>query len=446
LISFITSIPPWLDATLSHFPAGATVTRLTDERRMRIHLCGRLRVELDGAHVEGLLGGRQGQLLFAYLVLNRFRELPRSGVAAALWPNGAGGRALPTYLSRIRRAVGGCVEGRSEIRLALPPSAWVDVEAAEEKLLQAEGAMAAGDWAKAYGAAHVALYIAERDFFPGCDLPWAVEARERLQDILVRALECEAASALGAGAIELPEGEKNARRAVALAPFRESAHRVLMEVLEARGNEAEALRVYQQLRERLQSELRTVPGRAVEEVRERLVKEAEPSFSGGATTHTFMFTDVVGSTNLLEVIGDEAWQHLRVWHDQALRSLFAEHEGEEVDHTGDGFFVAFPDGESAVRCAIAIQRRLREHRREHGFAPQVRIGLHTAAAVRTKESYTGRGVHEAARIGALGGAGEIVASLAMVEGATGSVSLSAPRAVELKGIAAPVEVVTIDWS
>jgi class 3 adenylate cyclase len=413
---------------------------------MRIQLCGRLRVEVDGAEVAGLFGGRPAQLLFAYLVLNRFRDVPRAEIVGALWPNGSGERALTTYLSKIRRALGGCLEGRSEIRLVLPASVWVDVEAAEEKVIQAEGALAAGDWAKAYGAAHVAMYIAERDFFPGCQLPWAVDARRRMQDILVRALECEAASALDVGEIELPEAEKNARRAVELAPFRESAHRVLMEVLAARGNEAEALRVYEQLRGRLQSELGTVPGRAVEAVRERLVKDTAPSFSGGPATRTFMFTDVVGSTNLLEVIGDEAWQHLRLWHDQALRSLFAEHDGEEVDHTGDGFFVAFADAESAVRCAIAIQRRLRDQRREHGFAPQLRIGLHTAEAVRTRQNYTGKGVHEAARIGALGGAGEIVASLATVDGAAGSVSISPPRAVELKGIAKPVDVVTIEWT
>jgi SARP family transcriptional regulator, regulator of embCAB operon len=402
-------------------------------------------VEVDGVHVADRLGGRQGQLLFAYLVLNRFRDVPRAEVAAAVWPTGAGERALTTYLSKFRRALGGCIEGRSEIRLAVPPHAWVDIEAADEKLLQAEGAIAAGDWAKAYSAAHVALYIAERGFFPGCDLPWAVETRGRLHEILVRALECEAAAALGTGSRELPEGEKNARRAVELAPFRESAHRVLMEVLEARGNEAEALRVYEELRERLQSELETVPGRAVEEVHARLRKVGAPSFFGGATTRTFMFTDVVSSTNLLELIGDEAWHDLRAWHDQTLRELFAEHDGEEVDHTGDGFFVAFPDGASAVRCAIAIQLLLREHRRRHGFAPQIRIGLHTAEAVRTSSSYTGKGVHEAARIAALAGAGEIVASRATVDGAAGSVPVSEPRPAELKGIAEPVEVVTIDW-
>jgi class 3 adenylate cyclase len=403
-------------------------------------------VEVEGTHVEGLLGGRQGQLLFGYLVLNRFRAVPRAEATTALWPNGAAEKALSTYLTRIRRALGGCVEGRSEIRLALPADTFVDVEVADEKLLQAEGALAAGDWAKAYAAAHVAMYIAERDFFPGCDLPWAVETRRRMQEILVRALECEAASALGVGEIELPEAEKNARRAVELAPFRESAHRVLMEVLEARGNEAEALRVYAGLHQRLESELGTTPGRAIEAVHARLRKEAKPTFVGGALSPTFMFTDVVGSTNLLELIGDEAWHDLRAWHDQALRALFAEHAGEEVDHTGDGFFVAFPAASSAVLCAVAIQRRLQEHRREHGFAPQIRIGLHTAAAVRVGGNYTGKGVHEAARIGALGSAGEIVASRRTVDGAAGSVPLSEPRAVHLKGIAEPVEVVTIQWS
>jgi DNA-binding SARP family transcriptional activator len=299
---------------------------LAGEQRLRIQLCGRLRVEVDGTHVEGLLGGRQGQLLFAYLVLNRFRDTPRSDVTAALWPD-SGERALTTYLSRIRRVLPGCVEGRSEIRLSLPASAWIDFEAADEKLHEAEGALAVGDPAKAYGCAHVSMYIAERGFFPGCDLPWAVEARGRLDDILVRALECEAASALGLGGVELPEAEKNARRAVELAPYRESAHRVLMEVLEARDNEAEALRVYARLRERLRSELGTTPGRAVEAVHARLRKEAEPSFSGGATARTFMFTDVVGSTNLLELIGDDSWQDLRAWHDKALRALFEEHDG-----------------------------------------------------------------------------------------------------------------------
>lgn len=89
-----------------------------------------------------------------------------------------------------------------------------------------------------------------------------------------------------------------------------------------------------------------------------------------------MFTDIVKSTDLIEAIGDEAWTDLLRWHDHMLRSLFVSHDGEEVNHTGDGFFVAFEMPSSAIECAIAIQRTLVDHRRTHGFSPQVRVGLH----------------------------------------------------------------------
>lgn len=159
---------------------------------------------------------------------------------------------------------------------------------------------------------------------------------------------------------------------------------------------------------------------------------------------TFLFTDIVGSTSLIAAIGDEAWEDLRRWHDQALRATFADHGGEEIDHAGDGFFLAFPTVTSAVACAIEIQRRLGDHRRTHGFAPQVRIGLHATAATRDEESYTGLGVHAAARIGALAGAGEILASVDTLE-VIEKVRTMDRRTVRLKGIDQPVDVVSIDW-
>ena len=89
-----------------------------------------------------------------------------------------------------------------------------------------------------------------------------------------------------------------------------------------------------------------------------------------------MFTDIVGSTSLLEAMGDEAWQSLLSWHDKTLRALFAANRGEEVTATGDGFFVAFESPDDALACAAVIQRGLADHRANAGFAPQVRIGLH----------------------------------------------------------------------
>jgi class 3 adenylate cyclase len=157
---------------------------------------------------------------------------------------------------------------------------------------------------------------------------------------------------------------------------------------------------------------------------------------------TFMFTDIVGSTNLVEVLGDDAWDTLLQWHNTALREIFAAHEGAEISTTGDGFFVSFDSPELAVAAAIAIQRRLAEHRQNAGFAPGIRIGLHASDATQVGGDYRGKGVHEAARIAALGGAGEIVASVGTVgEGQR----VSAPRSVELKGLSERLDVVTVEW-
>jgi len=159
---------------------------------------------------------------------------------------------------------------------------------------------------------------------------------------------------------------------------------------------------------------------------------------------TFMFTDIVKSTNLAEAMGDGAWLELLRWHDETLRSTFSSHQGEEVGTTGDGFFVSFDSPDAALACAVAIQRRLADHRRQHGFAPQVRIGLHASEAAQVEGDFRGRGVHEAARIAALGEGDEIVASKATV-GDAAQYPVSEPRTVELKGLSEPVEVVSVDW-
>ena len=156
-----------------------------------------------------------------------------------------------------------------------------------------------------------------------------------------------------------------------------------------------------------------------------------------------MFTDIVRSTNLIDVIGDEAWTNLLAWHDRTIRTLLSQHGGEEIHHAGDGFFVAFPDAREAIECARAIRRKLREHRRDHGFAPQVRIGLHAAEARRQGRSYEGRAVHVAARIGALAGADEILASREVLSAAGDGFPHSGLRAEQVRGIRMPVEVAAL---
>jgi class 3 adenylate cyclase len=164
-----------------------------------------------------------------------------------------------------------------------------------------------------------------------------------------------------------------------------------------------------------------------------------------AGTRTFMFTDIVRSTRLVEAIGDEAWESLVTWHDEKLRSLFAEHRGEEVDHAGDGFLVAFGMSDAAIACAVAIQRSLETHRRQHGFAPEVRIGLHRATATSGARGYRGRGVHVAARIGALAQGNEILVSAETLPQETGSFRASEERNVVLKGVSEPVSLASLEW-
>ncbi|HJV15725.1 MAG TPA: adenylate/guanylate cyclase domain-containing protein [Propionibacteriaceae bacterium] len=120
--------------------------------------------------------------------------------------------------------------------------------------------------------------------------------------------------------------------------------------------------------------------------------------------------------------------------------------GAEVKQTGDGFFVAFEDASAAVEAAVAVQRSLAEHRRTHGFAPQVRIGLHEAEASTRAIDFAGRGVHEAARIGSIAAGGQILASVNTVQSGSMRFSVSTPRTVTLKGVSQPVDVVTIEWT
>lgn len=160
---------------------------------------------------------------------------------------------------------------------------------------------------------------------------------------------------------------------------------------------------------------------------------------------TVMFTDIVDSTKHVELLGDEAWENLLAWHDRTLRACFDRHAGIEVKHEGDGFFVAFTDSGHAIDCAVALQRTLHEHRRDHGFAPQVRVGVHAAEVTDREGDYGGKGVHVAARIAAAAGASEIVASSETAAAAGDGFELSSRRSLELKGVEAPVDVVSIDW-
>ena len=159
---------------------------------------------------------------------------------------------------------------------------------------------------------------------------------------------------------------------------------------------------------------------------------------------TFLFTDIVDSTKLLETLGNEKWRKLLARHDELLRERIVEFGGDVIKQTGDGFFAAFDNPKAAIDAAVAIQRALEAEI----VAPDVRIGAHTGAAFRTGSDhadYGGEGVHVAARVGAAAGAAEILVSSETLDGTGAAFRLSEPRTVRLQGVESPVEVVSVDW-
>jgi predicted ATPase len=125
-------------------------------------------------------------------------------------------------------------------------------------------------------------------------------------------------------------------------------------------------------------------------------------------TVTFLFTDIEGSTRLLQELGDR-YAEVLAEHHRELRAVWLRHEGFEVDTQGDAFFVAFGRASDAVAAAADAQRALA------GGPVRVRMGLHTGEPLRTGESYVGIDVHRAARIAAAGHGGQVLLSQATAD-------------------------------
>jgi class 3 adenylate cyclase len=283
------------------------------------------------------------------------------------------------------------------------------------------------------------------------DLDRAAEAADELNGIAEQypTVAMQASAAEARGRVQLAQGEPAAARRTLQAALRQWAEvdapyeiariRVAMaEALRATGDEEAAL-----------DELKGARA-ALERLGARLEARRAAELAGiaGATTsvtRTFVFTDIVGSTDLARVMGDDDWHQLKRWHDERITSLVADHGGEVVDSTGDGFFLAFPDAATALRAAIDIQRALADHRRTAGFAPRVRIGVHAADAMYEAAQYSGLGVHAAARIAASAGADQVRVSAATLAAAGEAFDHDDPEPVELKGLAAPLPVATIHW-
>ena len=126
-------------------------------------------------------------------------------------------------------------------------------------------------------------------------------------------------------------------------------------------------------------------------------------------TVTFLFTDIEGSTRLLQQLGDRYAEVLAAHH-RLLRSAIQDAHGHQMDAQGDALFVAFPRAKDALLAAVAAQRAIRAHSWPDGIILRVRMGLHTGEPLSGETGYVGLDVHRAARICAAGHGGQILLS------------------------------------
>src|SRR2546428_7511774 len=126
-------------------------------------------------------------------------------------------------------------------------------------------------------------------------------------------------------------------------------------------------------------------------------------------TVTLLFTDMEGSTRLLQQVG-ERYSDLLEEYRQLLRAAFHQWNGNVVDTQGDAFFVAFARATDAVAAAVAVQQSLASHRWPQGVAVRVRMSIHTGEPMLSSQNYIGLDVHYAARIMSAGYGGQVLLS------------------------------------
>jgi class 3 adenylate cyclase len=125
---------------------------------------------------------------------------------------------------------------------------------------------------------------------------------------------------------------------------------------------------------------------------------------------TFLFTDIEGSTRLIQSVGEVRYREILGEHCRIIRGAIADHRGSEVSTEGDSFFAVFPSAEDGVAATVEAQRRLAAERWPDGVEVRVRMGLHTGEATLGGDNDLGLDVHRAARVASAGHGGQVLLS------------------------------------
>jgi class 3 adenylate cyclase len=163
---------------------------------------------------------------------------------------------------------------------------------------------------------------------------------------------------------------------------------------------------------------------------------------------TIMFTDIEGSTELMEQLGEEAWLEVMLSHNNLVRRVVAECGGDVVKGQGDGFMLAFRSAGSALACAVELQHSVtRFNAANRGRPLRVRIGVHTGNIFQLEDDFLGRTVILAARIAGRARGAEVLVSAAAKEYTErlGRWNYGAPTSLSLKGLAGVEHVYSLNW-
>jgi DNA-binding SARP family transcriptional activator/class 3 adenylate cyclase len=419
------------------------------------------------------VGGNRERAVLALLLLSANRVVSSERLADDLWgdhaPDGAA-HALRVHVSRLRKALreaGGdeIVVTQSPGYVARVNSTKVDASRFESLATQAREQAAGGDHDRAMATLREALGLWRGPALADvADAPLARAEAARLEEARLTALEDRIEIELACGRHTQLVAELEALTRAH--PLRERLWGHRMVALYRGGRQAEALRAYQELRSLLGEELGLEPNSALQRlegailrqeseldwpsggIAERTVPPTAPTPSGPGGVVTFLFTDLVGSTELLGSLGEDAAEELRRTHFALLRTAVTDAGGEEVKNLGDGLMVIFASPLAALRCAVAIQESVAEHNRS---APEralrVRVGLHAGEPVRAEEDFFGTAVVVAKRLCDRADGGQVLASALVADlvGSRGNFLFASLGPLELKGLANPVATVAVEW-
>jgi len=379
---------------------------------LQIQLLGQFEVRADGKRIS--IASRPAQSLFAFLILTAGTAHRREKLAGMFWPDTSDENArknLRQELWRIRKAVSSASQHdeidyllADEFTLGFNRDAeyWLDVAQLERPDLDLPALLS-----------NLSAYQGE--LLPGFYEDWIALERERIQSVfdarMGQLLEQLIAAERWIAVQEWAE------RWLAFGNTPELAYRALMLASGARGDIAKVASIYQRCTDELLEHLGVEPSAETRALYDGLRQGTHIPRSNivqQSGTITFLFTDIEGSTHMLDYLGDH-YALVLAKHHEILRAAIQKWHGHEVDTQGDAFFVTFNRALDAVQCVAEAQRALAAHSWPQDKGVRVRMGLHTGEPLISSTGYVGMDVHRAARIGDAGHGGQVLLSQATRE-------------------------------